>query len=304
MRTLTGPEVPIYGVAFSPDGNIIAAAFADGHVRVWRTSDGRALHDLTIGPGQALGVAIDRTGRRLAACGDDGTLIVWDLAGGAVNLAIPRAHGAPIHGVAFSPDGSTLATAGGDQAVQLRDARTGRIRRTLRRDPAMSPTGPFFSVAFSPDGRQVAAACTGGLALIWDAGGDSDAVDRTRRAGLFRDVQPRRPARDHRERGRRRQDLGHRTRQGDARAAVHRPARRRGADARRLPAHRRRMGRRHDAPGTRGRSSASPARKPGGARDDRCTSAKRSQSVDPTASPPLRVASAWYTPTFAPFLTK
>ena len=36
VRTLTGPGVPIYGVAFGPDGNIIATAFADGHVRVWR----------------------------------------------------------------------------------------------------------------------------------------------------------------------------------------------------------------------------------------------------------------------------
>ena len=134
--------------------------------------------------------------------------------GGAVDLAIPRAHEAPIHGVAFSPDGSTLATAGGDQTVQLRDARTGRVRRTLRRRPGHVPAGPFFSVAFSPDGRQVAAACTGGLALIWDAGAIrcelTGHVGPVYSATFSPDGRRRSP-----RRGRRRQDLGHRTRQGD-----------------------------------------------------------------------------------------
>ncbi len=95
---------------------------------------------------------------------------MWNLADGAVDLAIPRAHEAPIHGLAFSPDGSTLASAGGDQTIQIRDASTGRLRQTLRRKPDSSASGPFFSVAFSPDGRQIVAASTGGFALIWNNG--------------------------------------------------------------------------------------------------------------------------------------
>ena len=169
LRNLKGPDVPIYCAAYSrPDGMALAAGSADGHVRVWNTGDDSLRHDLLIPRRQVFAIAFDQEGHRLAAGDDDGSLTVWDAASGKVVLTLLHAHEAPIHGVAFSPDGLTLATAGGDQTVQFRDARSGYHFRTLRRDPSRSGAGPFYSVEFSPNGREIVAACSEHVAVVWD----------------------------------------------------------------------------------------------------------------------------------------
>jgi WD40 repeat protein/serine/threonine protein kinase len=60
-------------------------------------------------------------------------------------------HWGGVTGLAFSPDGRTLASASGDGSVKLWDAATGQTRRTFRRHK-----GGVSAVAYSPDGKTLA----------------------------------------------------------------------------------------------------------------------------------------------------
>ena len=65
--------------------------------------------------------------------------------------------------MAFSPDGTVLATGSHDLTIKLWDVATGRERATLR-----GHTGNVYTVAFSPDGSLLASGSLDGTVRIWD----------------------------------------------------------------------------------------------------------------------------------------
>jgi WD40 repeat protein/serine/threonine protein kinase len=69
-----------------------------------------------------------------------------------------------VNGVAFSPDGEHLASAGGDGAVKIWNSRTGDVVRTIPHAHA----GSVVAVAYSPDGRYLASAGADELVKVWD----------------------------------------------------------------------------------------------------------------------------------------
>jgi WD40 repeat protein len=73
-------------------------------------------------------------------------------------------HTAGVVGVAFSPDGTRIATASFDKTAKVWDVVSGREVFTL-----VGHTDRIYGVAFSPDGRRLATASKDRTAKVWEA---------------------------------------------------------------------------------------------------------------------------------------
>jgi WD40 repeat protein len=146
-------------VAFSPDGELLAAASSDGVVRLANPR----VHTQFGTPMPARGaIALSPDGGTLAAAApgrDDPAVRLWDAATqrpGPPPLGGGKAH-RPVAAISFTPDGRRILLSGQD-GLRLWDV---AVRREVARDTALRGTAEL-----SPDGR-FAAVGHGGAIAIW-----------------------------------------------------------------------------------------------------------------------------------------
>ncbi|MBS0210231.1 MAG: protein kinase [Planctomycetes bacterium] len=109
-------------------------------------------------------VAFDAAGGRCASAGWDGQVRVWNLPAGTSQRVIPYG-GMYVHGVAFSPDGKSLAAGGNDKRgyIKLWAADTGKLIRTFE-----GHTDSVLSLVFSRRGERLLSTSYDGTARLWD----------------------------------------------------------------------------------------------------------------------------------------
>lgn len=149
-------------VSFSADGQQVAAALANGSLRVWSVASGAAL-DLAAGSGALTGasVAWDSADSWIVCSVDSSTTRISSAAKWTLEKVLGgEKPDSPfvdrVNALRFSPDGKTLATGGGEPSrtgdIVLWDVATGKVTKSWpeRHSDAV------LSLDFSPDGKLIA----------------------------------------------------------------------------------------------------------------------------------------------------
>jgi DNA-binding beta-propeller fold protein YncE len=172
-----GGGARILDVAFSPRGHVLATADSDGTVRLWTVTGhqqiGKPIH---VSSFRVLQVAFSPDGKILATAGIGGQARLWNVATrrqiGAAMTAGGEVYSATFTfspngkiGLAFSPDGKILATAGNENG----QVRLWNIATHHQIDNYLSAGATdAYGMAFTPSGRTLVTTDTDGTIRLWN----------------------------------------------------------------------------------------------------------------------------------------
>ena len=155
-------DAPVQAVAVDPNGVIYAAGGGDWSIRRWLLPKLEQLPPLRGHTDDVYAVRVG-PGGTIASGGKDRMIRIWD-ASGRQSRTI-RGRDDSINDLAFSPDGTLLASAYGDGTVALWNTHTWRLDRLMP-----GPSRGVRDLAVSPDGRWLAGAGFDHQVWIWALG--------------------------------------------------------------------------------------------------------------------------------------
>jgi WD40 repeat protein len=133
QKSASAEDSSVWEIAFSPDGELFAAAtshiktpetesspaeYDHNVIQIWDAKMNSVKMELEGHSNIILAFAFSPDGSLLVSADGSGAIFVWDIASGK-QIAALQANGRPVRDVAFSPDGKLIATGGYDGVVRL-----------------------------------------------------------------------------------------------------------------------------------------------------------------------------------------
>lgn len=169
----------VRSLAFAPDGKTLAtgSGLRDKAIRLWDVQSGKELRCFIDQEGGISSLVFSADGRLMASGGGDtrvGTICVWETASGkklkTITVGDPKAEHVSyflkrVNGVAFSPEGTLLASVSGgfDPMLRLWNVATGDLLLAVKTE-----NDCLQSVAFSRDGQMIASVGDRGNVELWE----------------------------------------------------------------------------------------------------------------------------------------
>ena len=173
-ESLEAHDAPVWAVAVSPDGALLASGTLAGSIMLWSLHGFRLLAQVAAHEGAVRSLAFDGRGRRLTSAGDDCKARVWDLSGRRLAPGPTCCgHGDRIWCVRFVPgEAGLLVTSSEDETVRVWSSASGR---EVARGAAH--VGPVWAVAPDGAGRQVASGGSDRTLRLWELPGSLARVE-------------------------------------------------------------------------------------------------------------------------------
>jgi len=169
VRKYEGHKDAVYGLALSPDGQMLATGSYDQKIKFWKVADGSEIRTLNGHNGGVFGLSFRPDGKVLASASADRTVKLWDVATGKRldTLSQPLKEQTA---VAFAPDGKTVAAGGVDNRIrvwQVSDAAEEGSNPLLV--TRFAHDGAILNLEYSRDGQQLISTAADRTVKVWKA---------------------------------------------------------------------------------------------------------------------------------------
>ncbi|MCB1024260.1 MAG: serine/threonine protein kinase, partial [Acidobacteria bacterium] len=159
----------VWNVVFSPNGDRMATACADGFARIYEVPSGKLIVSTKIRERNIWKLVFSPDGAFLATASGDSSstsVRIWNTQNGEEVISLVG-HTARVRGITYSPNGKTIATGSQDGTIRLWDPISGKQKQVIKLPFFMNRPVETHDLAFSPDGKWLLSG-NGSSALIFD----------------------------------------------------------------------------------------------------------------------------------------